>query len=88
VARWGGEEFTILLPDTSVEQALHLCEKIRRVLQDAVIVTAVGRLKITSSFGIAQYDRELGKSELLKRADKALYQAKRTGKNRVVVGSI
>jgi len=88
VARWGGEEFTILLPDTSVEQALHLCEKIRCVLQDAVIVTAAARLKVTSSFGIAQFAGGLGKSELLKRADRALYQAKRSGKNRVVVGSI
>jgi diguanylate cyclase (GGDEF)-like protein len=84
VARWGGEEFTIILPETSGEQAFYLCEKIRQLIQALVIRGPALQLKITCSFGVAEYSEELQQGELLKRADNALYRAKRKGKNRVV----
>ncbi len=86
VARWGGEEFAIILPTTSGEQAFHLCEKLRFVLQESVIETPAAQLKISCSFGIAECTEESDQNELLTRADKALYRAKRTGKNKVVTG--
>jgi len=85
VARWGGEEFTIILPETSGEQAFHLCEKIRQLIQKADIRGPALQLKITCSFGVAEYSEELHQDDLLKRADNALYRAKRKGKNRVVL---
>lgn len=83
VARWGGEEFTILLPDTSAKQAFHLCEKIRLTLLKSIIQTTAAELTVTCSFGIAEYTDNSKQDELLKRADKALYRAKRDGKNKV-----
>ncbi len=81
LCRWGGEEFIILLPHTDLENALHLAEILR---------TAVEQLKaphlphITISLGVAQYQQEETIECLISRADSALYQAKETGRNRVV----
>ena len=83
-ARWGGEEFTLLLPHTDLEGSKKVAEKIRRVLESLHIPELKGR-KITASFGVTEAKREEPLEEVFTRADKALYRAKQEGKNRVEV---
>lgn len=79
-ARWGGEEFMILLPKTSLDDAMELAEDLRRAVEEEVF-DSVGH--ITISFGVALMEPEDEGCDLLKRADKALYTAKHNGRNRV-----
>lgn len=79
-ARVGGEEFVILCPETDTEQAKLLANKIRQEIEAARFEEAG---KLTSSFGVAQYVIGEDKENLLKRADDALYCAKKHGRNRV-----
>ena len=81
VARWGGEEFVIFAPNNSLDGGMALAEKIRRVIEE----TKFGQAgKITCSFGVAEARAGEDFDLLFKRADDALYQAKKTGRNRVV----
>lgn len=86
LARFGGEEFVALMPDTPIELAETVAERLRAAVADTPFETAVGPLSGTISVGVAE---ALGPAEtvdsLLKRADDALYAAKRGGRNRVVV---
>lgn len=80
LGRWGGEEFVVLAPEARIEDAVGLAEKLRSALASEP-VEPVGI--ITASFGVAEYRPGEGADSLLKRADDALYRAKRTGRNRV-----
>ncbi|MBN2894841.1 MAG: GGDEF domain-containing protein [Campylobacterales bacterium] len=79
-ARWGGEEFIILLPDTQLEQALHVAQKIRLALTHAEFQKTV---TLTASFGVTQLRRNENATSWFHRTDEALYKAKQSGKNRV-----
>lgn len=86
-ARYGGDEFVLLLPETDDEGARIVADKLRRSIATRPIrVTDVGELAVTVSIGVAAFP-EHGKTlgEVLQKADLALYGAKRSGKNRVVV---
>lgn len=86
VARLGGEEFALLLPSTTLEGAREVAERVRLRLEDLEIPTDAGLVRLTASFGVAQYAARAGDQELVfERADKALYAAKRNGRNRVEV---
>ncbi|MBP7338310.1 PleD family two-component system response regulator [Niveispirillum sp.] len=94
VARLGGEEFVVIMPDTDGAQAMAVAERLRRrIAEEPFAVSApVGKIDVTISIGVALADWTLdgeGKPEsgdaLLRRADTALYQAKRSGRNRVVM---
>ena len=80
-ARWGGEEFTILLPHTDAEGSLKVAEKLRKTLENLYIPELNGR-KITASFGVTVVKKGEPLEEVFSRADKALYKAKEKGKNR------
>ena len=84
VARWGGDEFTLLLPKTGLASALRLAEKIRAAVADGPFRIDAGSLDITISVGVAAYP-EHGSSgkDLVAAADAAMYQAKARGRNRV-----
>ena len=83
-ARWGGEEFAVLLPGTDIDGAIHLAERIRAALTDRVVVAPTGeRLRCTASFGVAEWEGSTEAAQLLAGADAALYHAKGRGKNRV-----
>ena len=86
VARIGGEEFCICLPGADSENSLEPCERYRSLIEELEITTDGQQLNITASFGLTSYNPATdGKNSLLARADKALYQAKEQGRNRVVV---
>lgn len=78
LARWGGEEFVLACPDTSLENACALAEKLRRCIAEYEWPNA---LHITASFGVAQMQEEESPTDFIARADKALYIAKAQGRN-------
>jgi diguanylate cyclase (GGDEF)-like protein len=82
VSRYGGDEFALLLPDTSKDKAISLCERIRQAVQRRFAGHAV---PLTISVGLAAFPEDgVEKTSLLRAADEALYTAKRGGRNRVV----
>jgi diguanylate cyclase (GGDEF)-like protein/PAS domain S-box-containing protein len=88
LCRYGGEEFCIILPNTNLEQAVDIANRLRAdvELRAGMSVRTTEGLKITSSFGVAVLGREMrDPAELIDRADMALYQSKQSGRNRVTV---
>jgi len=84
LARLGGEEFALLLPDTRAPEAAAFAEELRRRVEAAPVAIENTILRITTSIGIAEAERGMARiGDLMKRADKALYEAKRAGRNRV-----
>lgn len=83
LARYGGEEFMLLLPDTRQEEAVEVMVRLQRNLTKAFFLHNNERVLITFSAGVALRQPGEPQSNAIDRADKALYQAKRSGKNRV-----
>lgn len=83
VARWGGEEFIVLAPRTDSEGAVVLAERLREVI--ATMEGPEEPVSVTASIGVAQWRPGESANDLVGRADRALYQAKDGGRNRVVV---
>ena len=85
VARFGGEEFAILMPETEIEKATQRAEYIRKAIESArfVVPTSVDPIKVTMSFGVSKRETfEQSREEILHHADTALYQSKLSGRNR------
>lgn len=84
--RYGGEEFALILPSTDLPGATKLAEMIRKTLADAAITTDAGVLNITVSCGVytAVAELEMQHNQYIELADKALYHAKQSGRNKVV----
>jgi two-component system cell cycle response regulator len=88
VARWGGEEIVIALPDTDHDGALRACERVRAAIEAARITTPSGStLAVTASIGVASLLKAEQMAALVARADAAMYRAKAGGRNRVVSGA-
>lgn len=84
--RWGGEEFVALLPETDADNACIIGERLRKLIQDNVLMYGDNRIPMTVSIGIAQYrPDETGIETPLGRADSAVYDAKKAGRNRISV---
>jgi len=89
LGRWGGDEFLAILPETTVEEAARLAERIRAAMQSAAIPGLTG-LHVTVSVGVAAITCDRTDSDVetfdrvVKAADEALYQAKAAGRNRTV----
>ncbi|REL35164.1 sensor domain-containing diguanylate cyclase [Thalassotalea euphylliae] len=89
VARWGGEEFIIMLPDTGRKQAFEIAERARQTIASRQIRLdkQSPMVNVTLSFGLAEGDLNVESlNDIVKRADRALYQAKENGRNCVVIG--
>jgi diguanylate cyclase len=84
VARYGGEEFIILLPETPLEEAVVALTRLQRELTKKFFMHDNEKVLITFSAGVTQMTPEDTQATVMKRADEAMYQAKQTGKNRVV----
>lgn len=85
-ARIGGEEFAILLPETSLEKVVFLAKRLRNDISNIKIQSEKGRVPFTASFGIASFDENSKSVDLvLSHADKALYKAKTEGRNQIVI---
>lgn len=84
IARYGGEEFVVLLPHTPADEAVSVMVRLQRELTRQFFMHGNERVLITFSAGVAERVATESRDDLLKRADAALYEAKRTGKNRVV----
>jgi len=84
LARFGGEEFVVLLPDTALDSGIEAMVRLQRELTKKFFLTGTEKLLITFSAGVAQLAPDEESAAALKRADKAMYMAKRAGKNRVL----
>ncbi|MDV7341331.1 diguanylate cyclase [Terasakiella sp. A23] len=85
VCRWGGEEFLILLPECDDARAIKIAEDIRKSIENRTIMHGNLDLKVTASLGVTQMMPEEAALPLINRADQALYQSKRTGRNKVSI---
>lgn len=86
-SRLGGEEFVILLPETTKDYAIEVAERIRKNIEMLELTYNGQIIKLTSSFGVATHSGEINIDHLLKDADKALYSAKAEGRNKVCVAT-
>jgi len=82
-ARWGGEEFAILLPDVDTEEALNVAERLRSAVEDARVTHLNTEIRVTISLGVAQMQSGETPDDLFRRADQNLLKAKQSGKNQV-----
>ncbi|MBI3376531.1 MAG: GGDEF domain-containing protein [Betaproteobacteria bacterium] len=87
IARYGGEEFVVLLPHTPADEAVNVMSRLQRELTRHFFMHNNERVLITFSAGVAERRGNEARDELIKRADAALYEAKRAGKNRVVAAA-
>jgi len=81
LARWGGEEFIILVPENDKAAIVPFAEKLRSLIEKHPFSI---KTQVTCSFGVAQYMEEESKDDFIKRADQAMYKAKEEGRNKVV----
>ncbi len=88
VSRWGGEEFLILYPETSLKGAQVITERVREYIAEKVFKTNGLDLSITITFGIITFDGTRTVDECISLADKALYEGKKKGKNVVIAASV
>ena len=85
LGRYGGEEFIVTLPNTKLDNAKTIAEKINKYIYDNHYVNETYNLQLSVSVGIAQIKKETNLTDLIHKADEALYKAKNYGRNRVVV---
>ena len=84
VARWGGEEFALLFPDTSLADATLICERLRAAVEQFDASEIAPGLRVTVSIGVAGHTGFSHHERMLIRADERLYAAKQAGRNRVL----
>jgi two-component system cell cycle response regulator len=88
VARYGGEEFVLVMPETDAAFAATVAERLRHDVEKDLFVTRGGaKIAVTVSIGLAESQPTDTAEQLFRRADKALYAAKRAGRNRVVASA-
>jgi diguanylate cyclase (GGDEF)-like protein len=87
IGRYGGEEIIMLLPETDLEGARQVAERLHHILSKTPVETSVGDIAITASMGVAAYRKECHDTleQLIDYADQGLYAAKQAGRNRVIV---
>lgn len=84
LSRWGGDEFLFLLAETDLNGALIFCERIKNIFEQKVFEYDDVKIKVSLTFGVAEYDPREGYKESIKNADDALLSGKSNGRNKVV----
>ncbi|HEY3426975.1 MAG TPA: diguanylate cyclase [Negativicutes bacterium] len=84
LARWGGEEFLMLLPESDLAEAMLVAERIRQKIEENVIDYQKMKIAVTITLGVATYDGTEPVEQIIKKADNALYDGKASGRNCVV----
>ena len=92
LTRYGGEEFLLVLPETNLENAFNLADRLRQHIAHKVIETEVDKISVTASFGVTGFNASqpagsITPQAMLSEVDKYLYEAKTQGRNRVISGS-
>lgn len=85
LGRWGGEEFVVLLSDVTSEQARLVCDRLRTRVQETLVKAGIYQVNVTASFGYCMLSAGSDVAAAIESADRALYEAKRLGRNRVEV---
>ena len=85
VYRWGGEEFIVILPDTTPEQAAETAERLRLIIEASVCKFEELEIKVTMSFGVTEIDPLKSIEDNISVADEKLYKAKQNGRNQVIL---
>jgi len=86
VGRVGGEEFAVVMPETALKEGAKLAERLRKTIEETVIETLKGKIKVTASIGIASLeDTSLSLESIIANSDNALYLAKHGGRNRIEI---
>jgi diguanylate cyclase (GGDEF)-like protein/PAS domain S-box-containing protein len=85
VVRWGGEELLVIMQDSTAHSAIGLAERLRVAISEVCVPGPAGEVRMTVSIGVAQDDGQ-GSDDVVRRADMALYDAKRGGRDQVVFG--
>ena len=80
LGRWGGEEFLVVFPNIGIDESFKIAERIRKAIEKDDYAD-IG--KVTASFGVAEYSKDINSDDLVHKADKAMYRAKLLGKNQV-----
>ncbi len=86
VARWGGEEFILLLPETDTQGAAVLADKLRRIIAESVFHFEGETIGATMTFGVATFRKDESLDSCIARADTAMYHGKKAGRNKVMLG--
>lgn len=86
VARWGGEEYLLLLPEINGEQGMQLAEKLRKKIENTIFQDKDNNFNVTVSFGLYQPKPKESIDHAINKADKNLYKAKEQGRNRCILG--
>jgi len=86
IARFGGEEFVLILPETNTDQSLILLNRIREKLASTPFKTGDEKITVTVSIGVAEFTDGDSSDDVFARADEALYKAKQSGRNQCCVG--
>ena len=82
-ARYGGEEFAIILPETGITGAEQVAEHLRYLIEKECFTIDGKSVPITTSIGVSSWDKVVSKEEFIGQSDRALYQAKHKGRNRI-----
>lgn len=87
VARWGGEEFLIVMPNTALTQAIAVAERLRQQIEDTTLAIGERTIRISLTLGVTEHHAEEDPEASIARADNALYRGKEGGRNRVVTAA-
>lgn len=87
VARFGGEEFAVVLPDATLTQATQVCDRLRRAVAESALLVNQEPISITVSGGVAPYRRDQPPEDILRAADQALYRAKGAGRDQLALAA-
>lgn len=84
-ARWGGEEYLILLPNTSLDQAVEISERVKQAITSNEIIIGENSISLTITMGVSEYRDGESIDSCITRADEALYRGKKNGKDRIEI---